>query len=176
MERKQLQHHQFCCMGIRGAGMSGISRHTEQECLGCKLANGELPVHMVYENEWIACFLDHDPFNEGHVLILPKAHYRFIDDMDSETALAMLNASQVMSRTIRELYAPFGITQTQNGGGADELTHFHLHIVPREKNQPFASFYTEDEWDNEALKSRLAETRTNIAATVKAQLAGFPGK
>ncbi|MEZ0480678.1 HIT family protein [Planococcus sp. SSTMD024] len=156
--------------------MSEILSHKEQACLGCKLAKGELPVHMVYENEWVACFLDHDPFNEGHVLILPKAHYRFIDDMDSETALAILNASQVMSRAIRELYAPFGITQTQNGGGPDELTHFHLHVVPRKKNQPFAGFYAGDEWGNEALKSQLADTRTNIAAAVKSQLAGFPGK
>ncbi|MBU9672637.1 HIT family protein [Planococcus sp. CP5-4] len=156
--------------------MSGISRHKEQDCLGCRLANGELPVHMVYENEWVACFLDHDPFGEGHVLILPKAHYRFIDDMDSETALAILNASQLMSRAIRELYAPFGITQTQNGGGADELTHFHLHVVPRDKNQPFASFYTGEDLDNEALKHHLADTRTNLVAAVEAQLSGFPGK
>lgn len=156
--------------------MSEILRHKEQDCLGCKLANGELPVYMVYENEWVACFLDHDPFNEGHVLILPKAHYRFIDDMDDETALAILKASQLMSRAIRELYTPFGITQTQNGGGPDELTHFHLHIVPREKNQPFASFYTGDEWDNEALKNRLADTRINLAAAIEKQLSGFPGK
>ncbi|MGM0898347.1 MAG: HIT family protein [Bacillota bacterium] len=156
--------------------MSGIHLHTGQDCLGCRLANGELPVHMVYENEWVACFLDHDPFNEGHVLILPKAHYRFIDDMDSETALAILNASQMMSRAIRELYEPFGITQTQNGGGADELAHFHLHIVPRDKNQPFASFYTGDDCDNEALKNQLADTRTQLAAAVEKQLSGFPGK
>ena len=156
--------------------MSEILRQSEQDCLGCRLANGGLPVHMVFENEWVACFLDHDPFNEGHVLILPKAHYRFIDDMDSETALAILNASQVISRAIRELYAPFGITQTQNGGGPDELTHFHLHIVPREKNQPFASFYTGDEWENEALKKRLAETKIRLAEAVEAQFSGFPGK
>ncbi|MFP3325326.1 HIT family protein, partial [Planococcus sp. SIMBA_160] len=92
------------------------------------LANGELPVHMVYENEWVACCLDHDPFNEGHVRILPKQHFRFIDEMDEATAFAILQASQLMSRTIRERSEPFGITQTQNGGGPDDLTHFHLHI------------------------------------------------
>ncbi|KYG57895.1 HIT family protein [Planococcus maritimus] len=146
----------------------------ETNCLGCRLANGELPVHMVYENDQVACFLDHDPFNEGHVLVLPKKHSRFIDDMDDETAMAILQASQLMSRTIRELYAPFGITQTQNGGGPDELTHFHLHIVPREKHQPFASFYTEEDWDNEALKERLADTRTNLAEAVAAQLTTSP--
>jgi histidine triad (HIT) family protein len=156
--------------------MSGVNLHRESDCLGCKLANGELPVHMVYENEWVACFLDHDPFGEGHVLILPKAHYRFIDDMDDTTALAMLKTSQLMSRTIRELYAPFGITQAQNGGGPDELTHFHLHLVPRAEDQPFARFYTEGEWDNAHLKKKLAETRSQLAAAVNTRISSLPGK
>ena len=156
--------------------MSGVHLHRESDCLGCKLANGELPVHMVYEDEWVACFLDHDPFGEGHVLILPKAHYRFIDDMDDTTALAMLKASQLMSRVIRELYAPFGITQAQNGGGPDELSHFHLHLVPRAEGQPFARFYTEDEWDNAHLKSKLAETRNQLAAAVNTRIPSLPGK
>lgn len=156
--------------------MSGVDLHRKRDCLGCKLANGELPVHMVYEDKWVACFLDHDPFSEGHVLILPKAHYRFIDDMDDSTALAMLKASQLMSRAIRELYAPFGITQVQNGGGPDELTHFHLHLVPRAEDQPFASFYSEDEWDNTFLKRKLAETRSQLAAAVTNWISSLPGK
>lgn len=156
--------------------MSGVHLHRESDCLGCKLANGELPVHMIYENEWVACFLDHDPFGEGHVLILPKVHYRFIDDMDDATALAMLKASQLTSRAIRELYAPFGMTQAQNGGGPDELTHFHLHLVPRAEDQPFARFYTEDEWDNVHLKSKLAETRNQLAAAVNTRISSLPGK
>ncbi|MFP3324073.1 HIT family protein [Planococcus sp. SIMBA_160] len=156
--------------------MSETHVHKETNCLGCRLANGELPVHMVYENEWVACFLDHDPFNEGHVLILPKQHFRFIDEMDEATAFAILQASQLMSRTIRERYEPFGITQTQNGGGPDDLTHFHLHIVPRKQHQPFAGFYSEKAWDNEALKQGLADTRTHLAEAVEAQLSVFPGK
>lgn len=156
--------------------MSEIHAYTKRDCLGCRLANGELPVHMVYENEWIACFLDHDPFNEGHVLILPKTHYRFIDEMDDETALAILRTSQLVSKSIRELYAPFGITQTQNGGRVDDLTHFHLHIVPRAEYQPFSSFYTEELGDNGHLTNKLAETRNELASAVEAQLSGFPGK
>ena len=43
-------------------------------CLGCQLSNGEIETQMVFENEWMTCFLDYNPYNEGHVLILPKRH------------------------------------------------------------------------------------------------------
>lgn len=145
-------------------------------CLGCSLAHSELPVHIVYENEWVTCLLDHDPFGEGHVLILPKQHYRFIDEFDGETATAMLHASQLISKTIRSLYVPHGLTLVQNGGAVDDLTHFHLHVVPRAIDQPFADFYTEDEWNNKQLKKKLAETRNQLAAAIDSQLALLPGK
>lgn len=38
-------------------------------CLGCSLANKQLPINIVYENKYVCCILDHDPSNEGHVLI-----------------------------------------------------------------------------------------------------------
>lgn len=137
-----------------------------EECLGCKLANNELETQVVYENEWITCILDHDPFNEGHVLILPKQHYRFIDEFDTETALSVMKAAQLLSSAIKLAYNPDGISICQNGGTFDDLTHFHMHIVPRQENQNFSSFYTDDVWDNETIKERLPETRERLAKLV----------
>lgn len=57
-----------------------------EECLGCSLANKKLRVNIVYEDDFVTCILDHDPFNEGHTLILPKKHFRYVDDFDAETA------------------------------------------------------------------------------------------
>lgn len=44
------------------------------ECLGCRLSNQLEPVNVVYENDYVCCFLDIEPFNEGHTLILTKTH------------------------------------------------------------------------------------------------------
>lgn len=137
-----------------------------EDCLGCKLANNELETHVVYENEWITCILDHDPFNEGHVLILPKQHYRFIDEFDTETAVSVMKAAQLLSRAIMTALNPDGISICQNGGSFDDLTHFHMHIVPRLEDQDFSSFYTDDVWVNEAIKDRLPETRERLAQLV----------
>lgn len=137
-----------------------------EDCLGCKLANNELETQVVYENEWITCILDHDPFNEGHVLILPKQHYRFIDEFDTETAVSVMKSAQLLSRAIKTAFNPDGISICQNGGTFDDLTHFHMHIVPRQEDQDFSSFYTDDAWDNEAIKDRLPETRERLAQLV----------
>ncbi|MFF0827167.1 HIT family protein [Brevibacillus sp. NPDC003359] len=55
------------------------------DCLGCRLAHGIEAAHIVYENEWVACILDIDPFSEGHALILPKQHLVEWTDLDEQT-------------------------------------------------------------------------------------------
>jgi len=139
----------------------------QPECLGCSLARKELQAHVVYEDESVTCILDHDPFNEGHVLILPKRHYRFIDEFDAEMAQSVMKAAQLMSRAIKFALGPDGISICQNGGSFDDLTHFHMHVVPRQKAQDFSSFYTDEPWDNEAIKQRLPETRERLAKLVE---------
>lgn len=113
-------------------------------CLGCQLANHQMPVYVIWENESVTCLLDHMPFNKGHVLILPKRHAHFLDDLDEATASSVFHAARMVTRIIREVYQPDGITVCQNGGVFDELTHVHLHIIPRYEGQDFADFYKED--------------------------------
>lgn len=138
-----------------------------KKCLGCLLAQKELQAHVIFEDDWVTCILDHDPFNEGHVLILPKQHFRFIDDFDADTAQSVIAAAQLMSRAIKSVYQPDGISICQNGGSFDDLTHFHMHIVPRQEEQDFSSFYTDAPWDNAAIKGKLPETRERLAKFIE---------
>ncbi|WP_033541895.1 HIT family protein [Planococcus sp. CAU13] len=141
------------------------------QCLGCSLANKELEALVIYEDEWVICILDHDPFNEGHTLILPKGHFRFIDEFDAETAQAVSRAAQMLSGAIRSIYQPDGISICQNGGTFDDLTHFHMHVVPRMQDQDFSSFYTDNPWDNGELKDRLPETQNRLSKVIEEMLA-----
>ncbi|MCF6137816.1 HIT family protein [Pseudalkalibacillus berkeleyi] len=126
-------------------GHGEVGRILEMNCLGCHLANQNAPVYVVYEDEFVCCFLDHNPFNEGHILILSKNHYCYFDELDDHSAFSIVKAAKIISSAIRNLYEPDGITICQNGGQFDELTHFHMHIVPRYEGQNFADFYIEDE-------------------------------
>jgi histidine triad (HIT) family protein len=115
------------------------------ECLGCHLANKNLPVHVVFEDEYVCCFLDHEPFNEGHIMILPKVHVLDVEELNEATAGSIMKASILLSKAIKKLFNPDGITICQNGGIFNELTHYHMHVVPRYKGQSFADFYCDDE-------------------------------
>ena len=136
------------------------------ECIGCKLANAKEPIHIVWENELISCFLDHEPFNEGHVLIMPKKHVLDADDLDEITASSIMKASILISKAIKQLYMPDGITICQNGGIFNELTHYHMHVVPRYKNQSFTKFYQEDEPIHLEDAAKLNETKTKLVQVI----------
>ncbi|WP_410984572.1 HIT family protein [Bacillus cereus] len=112
------------------------------DCLGCKLANEEEKIYKVYEDDYVMCFLDHAPFYPGDTLIVPKQHVLEVDELDDVVAKSIMDASKVITKAIKSLYKPDGITICQNGGIFNELTHYHMHAVPRYKERSFAEFYT----------------------------------
>jgi len=113
------------------------------DCLGCRLANNQEKSHVIFEDFFVTCLLDHKPFNEGHLLILPKTHIVEIDEFDTEHMLSVMNAAKQMAKAVKTLFVPDGVTLSQNGGMFNELTHFHMHIVPRYQEECFGDFYTQ---------------------------------
>lgn len=135
------------------------------ECLGCNLANKNLPVQVVFEDEYVCCFLDHEPFNEGHIMILPKKHVYDLEELDENTANSIMKASILSSKALKKQFNPDGITICQNGGVFNELTHYHMHVVPRYKGQSFADFYCEDEIMIED-ETKLKETARKLIEVI----------
>ncbi|EIT83743.1 histidine triad (HIT) protein [Fictibacillus macauensis ZFHKF-1] len=129
------------------------------ECLGCRLSNQLEPVQIIYENEYVCCFLDIEPFNEGHTLILPKQHYLDVEELDIETAHAIMSASMIISRAIKKLYNPDGITICQNGGLFNDLSHYHMHVIPRYNEQPL---YMEQQKKITKERNHLSETKVTL--------------
>ncbi|CAG5080229.1 Protein kinase C1 inhibitor, pkcI [Thermobacillus xylanilyticus] len=135
------------------------------ECLGCRIANGVEPgVQIVYENERLACVLDIDPFNEGHLLILPKAHAVDVEELDSATAHAVMDASMKLSAVLKKLFRPDGITVCQNGGKFNDLGHYHMHLIPRYEGDGFS--WGEPARPHDAGR-RLSETREKIVKAIR---------
>ncbi|WP_107841426.1 HIT family protein [Metasolibacillus meyeri] len=135
-------------------------------CFGCNLANQKVAVNVVFEDAHVCCILDHDPYNEGHVLILPKKHAEYFDELDDHTANSVMKAAQLLSKAIKILFKPDGITICQNGGAFDDLTHFHMHVVPRYEGQNFADFYAEAE-EVDIDEHKLDETRKKMIEVMK---------
>ncbi|OXM87323.1 HIT family protein [Paenibacillus rigui] len=133
-------------------------------CLGCRLALGIDPAHIVLENDWVTCLLDIDPLSEGHTLILPKNHAVELDELEPSTARAVMDASMLLSRALKALYRPDGITVIQNGGRFNDLRHYHMHVFPRYVGDGF--MWTEPKTSGLA-KKRLDLTKEQLVRSLR---------
>lgn len=112
-----------------------------ETCLGCSLAQGKLPIYKVYESENVIGLLDHEPFNDGHILVLPKHHRQEFTDLTVQEHIEIQQAIHLLSDIVHKLVKSDGISILQNGGIFNELGHVHFHLVPRYQHQNFSEFY-----------------------------------
>ena len=104
-----------------------------ENCIFCKIANGEIPAATIYEDEDFRVILDLGPASKGHALILPKAHAANLFELpDDLVAKAMLVAKKVGGK-LKEVLGCDGLNLVQNNGEAAGQTvfHFHMHLIPR---------------------------------------------
>lgn len=105
----------------------------ENNCIFCKISNGEIPSATLYEDDDFRVILDAGPASKGHALILPKSHYKDICEMPSELAgKAMVLAKQMCGEMMKHLGCE-GMNIVQNNGSCAGQTvfHFHMHLIPR---------------------------------------------
>jgi histidine triad (HIT) family protein len=104
-----------------------------EECLFCKIASGEIPSDNVHEDSHFLAFLDINPRNPGHTLVIPKKHYETIMEMpDSELGDLMVMVKKV-ALAVKESMKADGVSVGQSNGRASGqvIPHVHFHVIPR---------------------------------------------
>ena len=107
-----------------------------ENCIFCKIANGEIPSATLYEDEDFRVILDLGPASKGHALILPKTHAANIYEISDEMAAKAMVLAKKMASKLTEVLNCYGFNIVQNNGEAAGQTvfHFHMHLIPRYKN------------------------------------------
>ncbi len=103
-------------------------------CIFCRIADHELPASVVYEDEHTIAFLDIQPINPGHVLIIPKKHAESLKDLSTEDAGHIMRVGKILSKALRASELPCeGVNLFLADGEAagQEVNHVHLHVFPR---------------------------------------------
>lgn len=100
------------------------------DCIFCKIVKGEIPSYTLYEDDYVFCFLDINPVNKGHILIIPKKHFLDNLDIDNEYLTKIHDASKKMMGLLNKTFKPNGYRLIQNNGVLQEVKHYHLHIIP----------------------------------------------
>lgn len=105
----------------------------KDDCIFCKIANGEIPSATVYEDEDFRVILDIAPAAKGHALILPKNHYADLWELGEKEASKVLSLAAKISAAQKKALHCDGINVLQNNGIAAGQTvfHFHMHLIPR---------------------------------------------
>ena len=105
----------------------------KDDCIFCKIANGEIPSATVYEDSVCRVILGVNPANKGHALIIPKEHFDDIYSIDAETAAKIFTIATEVAKAQKAELNPDGLNILQNNGEAAGQTvfHFHMHLVPR---------------------------------------------
>ncbi len=104
-----------------------------ENCIFCKLANGEIPTNTIYEDDGYRVILDNGPATKGHALVLPKGHYANLFEIPEDVLSGAAVVAKKMAGVMKEKLSCDGINLVQNNGEAAGQTvmHFHLHIIPR---------------------------------------------
>ena len=107
-----------------------------ENCIFCKIANGEIPSATLYEDEDFRVILDLGPASKGHALILPKTHAANIYEISDEMAAKAMVLAKKMASKLTEVLNCDGFNIVQNNGEAAGQTvfQFHMHLIPRYKN------------------------------------------
>ena len=107
-----------------------------ENCIFCKIANGVIPSATLYEDEDFRVILDLGPASKGHALILPKTHAANIYEISDEMAAKAMVLAKKMASKLTEVLNCDGFNIVQNNGEAAGQTvfHFHMHLIPRYKN------------------------------------------
>lgn len=132
----------------------------QDNCIFCKIIAGEIPSHTLYEGEQFKVILDVNPATKGHALILPKEHYANLYELPEETAADAMRLAKRMMKKMTEKLDCDGFNIVQNNGevAGQTVFHFHMHLIPRYKN------------DGEILKYIAGEPGQEELARIKKML------
>jgi histidine triad (HIT) family protein len=134
----------------------------DDNCIFCKIANGEIPSRTLYEDNEFRVIMDLNPATKGHALILPKEHFKNLYEISDETASKVLPLAKKMATLMTEKLGceGFNLIQNNNEIAGQSVFHFHMHLIPR---------YTDD---NQNLVMKPNEVSPEELDKIKDQILG----
>lgn len=133
----------------------------KDDCIFCKLANGDIPTNTLYEDDCVRVIFDAEPAAEGHVLILPKEHFDNIYELDDDTAGHVFKVAKKIATAMNKTLDMGGLNVVQNNGEAAGQTvfHFHMHIIPRHNDDTVNVGWEKHKVSSERIKDITDEVR-----------------
>ena len=103
------------------------------DCIFCKIIKGEIPKFTVYEDNDSIAFLDVNPVNPGHVLVMPKEHFANFEEVDEESLIATMKTVKKVGKSLKDNLGVLGYNVYENNDpvSGQVIHHLHFHVIPR---------------------------------------------
>ena len=134
------------------------------DCIFCKIIRGEIPSFKVFEDDKTLAFMDINPGNPGHCLAIPKFHAENIFATPDEWVAATMATTRRIARAVQIALGPYGMNIVQaNGPGAKQsVMHFHVHALPRGKDDGLLLNWGLKPGDMNEIKALAERIRANL--------------
>jgi histidine triad (HIT) family protein len=131
------------------------------DCIFCKIVAGELPAEVVQEDEHTLAFMDINPWNRGHALVIPRKHSTDLLEISDEDLAHTTAAAKRLAARMKERLDADGVNLLNACGPAAWQTvfHFHIHVIPRYDGDPLQLPTRPQEADKEELAAVAGELR-----------------
>ena len=102
-------------------------------CPFCDVIHGAGEVSMCYEDSNVVAFMDIQPVNAGHVLVVPREHYESLEDIPHALATHLFDVAMQLAPVVKQVGGADGMNIVVNSGAAagQDVFHFHVHVIPR---------------------------------------------
>lgn len=147
-------------------------------CIFCDIVNGESDGAFVYRDESISVFMDIQPVNAGHLLIIPNVHAAYLAELDPETGAQMFRVAQKMAEALRRSGLKCeGVNLFLADGEAamQEVFHVHLHVFPRFEGDGFGLTFA-DNYFTKPPRSELESAAEKIRKAIEQDAAADADK
>ncbi len=134
----------------------------KMDCLFCKIVKGEMPAKKVYEDDSVIAFLDINPANPGHTLVVPKKHTETIADIEDSDLEKVIVVVKNIAKKLKDELDTAGLNIVQNNGklAGQLVSHIHFHVIPRFAGDQVIITYQRaqvDENKMEEIRKKLTE-------------------
>ncbi len=113
--------------------------HIEALCIFCNLIQGAGEASVCYEDADSIAFMDIQPVNAGHVLVVPKEHFESLNDVPTELAMHLFGVALRLGPIVRRVVGCEDLNIVVNSGEAagQNVFHYHVHLIPRKAGDGF---------------------------------------
>jgi len=136
----------------------------DAECLFCKIIAGEIPCFKLFENDDTLAFMDINPANEGHALVIPKEHATDVYTVSDAAIAATVATAKKIAAAIDKTLNPDGLNLLQCNGpaAAQSVPHFHMHVLPRREGDELKLNWGLKPGDMDAIGALAERIRGNL--------------